>query len=88
MEEPETKKEKAETEKKPTKLHKKAEKERESSPKEKMEKVEEEVDDLPPQTAEPPLRPPIIGIPLRPSRAPDTVNSDWIFPLPLTLEEL
>ena len=88
MEEPETKKEKVEAEKKPTKVHKKSEKERESLPKEKMEKVKEEPDDLPPQTAEPPLRPPIIGIPLRPSRAPDTDNSDWIFPLPLTLEEL
>ena len=87
-EEPETKKEKAEAQKKPTKVHKKSEKEGESSPKEKPEKIEEEVDDHPPQTAEPPLRPPIIGIPLRPSRAPDTDNSDWIFPLPLTLEEL
>lgn len=88
MEEPETKKEKAGAEKKPTKLHKKPEKERESSTKEKMEKVEEEVDEIPPQTTDPPSRPPIIGIPLRPSRAPDTNNSDWIFPLPLTLEEL
>lgn len=88
VEEPETKKEEPGAEKKPTKLHKKLEKERESTSREKTEKVEEEVDDLPPQTAEPPLRPPIIGIPLRPSRAPDTNNSDWIFPLPLTLEEL
>lgn len=87
MEEPETKK-KAEAEKKSTRSHKKSEKEKESPPKEKMEKVKEEPEDLPPQTAEPPLRPPIIGIPLRPSRAPDTDNSDWIFPLPLTLEEL
>ena len=82
MEEPEVKKEKAE--KKPTR---KADKESEPAPK-KMEKVEEEVDDLPPQAPVPPLRPPIIGIPLRPSQAPDTNNSDWIFPLPLTLEEL
>ena len=73
------KREKAE--KRPTNPHKK-------SDTEKMEKVEEEADDPPPQTSEPPLRPPIIGIPLRPSRAPDTNNSDWIFPLPLTLEEL
>lgn len=86
MEDPETKKETAEE--KPTKLHKKSDKQREPPTKEKMDKVEEEVDDLPPQTPEPPLRPPIVGIPLRPSRAPDTNSSDWIFPLPLTLEEL
>ena len=85
MEEPEVKKEKAE--KKSTKSHKMPDK-GDSPPKEKVEKVEEGIDDLPPQTSEPPLRPPIIGIPLRPSCAPDTNNSDWIFPLPLTLEEL
>lgn len=33
-------------------------------------------------------RPPTIGIPLRPSRSPGSQNSDWIFPLPLTLEEM
>ena len=86
VDEPELKKEKAE--KKSTNPHKKSTKEDRSSPNEKVEKVEEEVDDLPPQTSEPPIRPPTIGIPLRPSRAPDTNNSDWIFPLPLTLEEL
>ena len=75
-------------EKEPTKSHRKADKESGPPPKEKMEKVEEEVDDLPPKASEPSLRPPIIGIPLRPSHAPDTSNSDWIFPLPLTLEEL
>ena len=75
-------------EKEPTKSHRKADKESGPPPKEKMEKVEEEVDDLPPKSSEPSLRPPIIGIPLRPSHAPDTSNSDWIFPLPLTLEEL
>lgn len=74
--------------KKPTKTHKKADKEADPSSKEKMEKVEEEVDDPPPQTSQPTPRPPIIGIPLRPSHAPDTHDSDWIFPLPLTLEEL
>ena len=73
-------------ERKPTKSHKKSEKEKESQ-KEKMEKVEE-VDDLPPPASEPPLHRPIVGIPLRPSHVPDTGNSDWIFPLPLTLEEL
>lgn len=85
MEEHEVKREKVE--KQPTKPHRKADKESESPPKEKMEKVDE-VDDPPPQASEPSLRPPIIGIPLRPSHAPDTSNSDWIFPLPLTLEEL
>ena len=87
MEEPEVKKEKAE--KKSTKSHNAPAPEKDNTPpKEKLEKVEEVVNDLPPQTSEPPLRPPIIGIPLRPSCAPDTNNSDWIFPLPLTLEEL
>jgi hypothetical protein len=85
VEEPEVRKEKVE--KKPTKMHKKVDRESDSSSKEKMDKVEEEVDNPPPQAPEPPLRP-IIGIPLRPSHAPDTQNSDWIFPLPLTLEEL
>lgn len=79
---------KEKVEKKPTRMHGKADKERDSSSKERMDKVEEEVNDVPPQTSGPPLRPPIIGIPLRPSHAPDTHNSDWIFPLPLTLEEL
>src|SRR6201999_3411453 len=83
VKEPEMKNEKAE--KKST--HKMPDKDS-SPPKEKAEKVEEGVDGLPPQTSEPPLRPPIIGIPLRPSCAPETNNSDWIFPLPLTLEEL
>jgi len=78
---------KEKVEKTSTKPHKKPEKDS-SPPKEKVEKVEEEVGDLPPKTSEPPLRPPIVGIPLRPSCAPDTNNSDWIFPLPLTLEEL
>jgi hypothetical protein len=36
----------------------------------------------------PEARPPTIGIPLRPSRSPGSHSSDWIFPLPLTLEEL
>ena len=85
MEEPEVRKEKVE--KKPTKTHKKADKEHDSLPKEKMDKVEEELDNPPPQPSELPLRP-IIGIPLRPSHAPDNRDSDWIFPLPLTLEEL
>lgn len=75
-------------EKKPAKEHRKPEKENESPPREKTEKVEEEINEPPPQASEPSPRPPIIGIPLRPSRAPDTNNSDWIFPLPLTLEEL
>lgn len=83
---PEVRKERVE--KKPTKTHRKVDKESDPSPKEKMEKVEEEVNNPPPQTSEPSLRPPIIGIPLRPSHSPDTHNSDWIFPLPLTLEEL
>ena len=79
---------KEKVERKPTNPHKKSDKEDRPPPKEKVEKVEEEVDDLPPKTSEPPLRPPTIGIPLRPTRAPDTNDSDWIFPLPLTLEEL
>ena len=83
VENPEVKKGKAEE-----KPHKKSDEEKRPPSKEKMEKVEEEVPNLPPQTSEPPLRPPIVGIPLRPSRAPETNDSDWIFPLPLTLEEL
>ena len=79
---------KEKVEKKSAKIHKKADKASDPPPKERMDKVEEEADNTPPKTSEPLLRPPIIGIPLRPSHAPDTQNSDWIFPLPLTLEEL
>ena len=70
------------------KAHRKSDREDRPPPKETIEKIEEEADDPLPQTSEPPLRPPVIGIPLRPSHTPDTNSSDWIFPLPLTLEEL